>query len=221
MKMLTKAERERVMVNLRVVDVYHGDRVSSFKKAADFGIWGIIHKATTGATGKDAKYPTRRKLASDAALLWGAYHWGTKADVAKQVKNFLDFAEPDQNTLVALDYERTGGNTMTLDQAREFLTRIEEQLRRKAVIYSGDLIKTRLGNRKDPFFGAHRLWLAHYNVHPVVQRSWDKYWLWQYTDNTRGIKPNQVSGIPGDSKGNLDCDSYDGTRAQLDAEWAS
>jgi GH25 family lysozyme M1 (1,4-beta-N-acetylmuramidase) len=127
------------MVNLRVADIYHGDRVSSFKKAADFGIWGIIHKATTGATGRDAKYPTRRKLATDAALLWGAYHWGTKADVAKQVKNFLDFAEPDQNTLVALDYERTGGNTMTLDQAREFLTRIEEQLRRKAVIYSGDL----------------------------------------------------------------------------------
>ena len=47
------------MVNLRVVDIYHGDRVSSFKKAADFGIWGIIDKATTGATGKDAKYPIR------------------------------------------------------------------------------------------------------------------------------------------------------------------
>jgi lysozyme len=113
--------------------------VSSFKKAADFGIWGIIHKATTGATGKDAKYPTRRNPAGNAALLWGAYHWGTKADVAKQVKNFLDYAEPDQRTLVALDFERTGENTMTLDQAREFLTRIEEKLGRKAVIYSGEL----------------------------------------------------------------------------------
>jgi GH25 family lysozyme M1 (1,4-beta-N-acetylmuramidase) len=82
------------MVNLRVVDIYHGDRVSNFKKATDFGIWGIIHKATTGATGKDAKYPARRKPASNAGLLWGAYHWGTKADVAKQVKNFLDYAEP-------------------------------------------------------------------------------------------------------------------------------
>jgi GH25 family lysozyme M1 (1,4-beta-N-acetylmuramidase) len=126
------------MVNLRVVDIYHGDRVSSFKKAADFGIWGIIHKATTGATGKDAKYPSRRKPAGNAGLLWGAYHWGTKADVAAQVRNFLDYAEPDQSTLVALDFERTGGNTMSLDQAREFLTRIEEELRRKAVIYSGE-----------------------------------------------------------------------------------
>jgi hypothetical protein len=30
-----------------------------------------------------------------------------------------------------------------------------------------------------------------------------------------------VPGIPGDSKGNLDCNSYDGTRAHLVAEWAS
>ena len=138
------------MVNLRVVDIFHGDRVSTFKKAADFGIWGIIHKATTGATGKDVKYPTRRKPANDAGLLWGAYHWGTRADVAKQVRNFLDYAEPDQNTLVALDYERTGRNTMTLDQAREFLTRIEEELRRKAVIYSVNSSKPDWGGKRIP-----------------------------------------------------------------------
>jgi hypothetical protein len=28
--------------------------------------------------------------------------------------------------------------------------------------------------------------------------------LWQYTDNTKGIKPNRVPGIPGDSNDNLD-----------------
>src|SRR5262249_52043895 len=174
--------------------------------------------------GRPGRTPSIRPVASRQAMQ-GSFGepitGGTKADVAKQVKNFLDYAEPDQSTLVALDFQRTGANTMTLDQAREFLSRIEEELRRKAVIYSGELIKTRLGRQKDPFFGAHRLWLAHYNVHPVVQRSWDKYWLWQYTDNTKGIKPNRVPGIPGDSKGNLDCNSYDGTRAQLNDEWAS
>jgi hypothetical protein len=35
--------------------------------------------------------------------------------------------------------------------------------------------------------------------------------LWQYTDNTKGIKANRVPGIPGGSKDNLDCKSYDGT----------
>lgn len=209
------------MINLRVVDIYHGDKVSSFAKGATFGIWGIIHKATTGATGRDDKYASRRKAANDAGLLWGAYHWGTKADVTKQVENFLDYAKPDDFTLIALDFERTPGNTMTLGQARQFLTLINQKLGRKAVIYSGDLIKSQLGNKKDPFFGSHRLWLAHYNPHPVVQKSWSKYWLWQYTDKTTGLRPNTVPGIPGDSKGNLDCNSYDGNRQQLKAEWAS
>jgi GH25 family lysozyme M1 (1,4-beta-N-acetylmuramidase) len=204
-----------------VVDIYHGDRVSSFKKAADFGILGIIHKATTGATGRDERYPDRRKPASNAGLLWGAYHWGTKANVAKQVRNFIGYAGPNINTLVALDFERTGDNTMTLDQAREFLSRIEEELGRKAVIYGGELLKSRLGNKKDAFFGSHRLWLAQYGSTPKVQRSWDKYWLWQYTDGTAGPDPRTVPGIPGNAKGNLDCNSYDGTPEHLAAEWAS
>src|SRR5262245_23063070 len=113
-------------INLRVVDLFHGDRVTSFQKAADFGIWGIIHKATTGATGKDGKYAGRRKPALAAGLLWGAYHWGTHADVRKQVDHFLTTADPDENTLVALDYEDTPGNQMTLAQAREFLSLMAE-----------------------------------------------------------------------------------------------
>ena len=36
-------------ISLKVVDLYHGDRVTSFQKAADFGICGIIHKAATPA----------------------------------------------------------------------------------------------------------------------------------------------------------------------------
>ena len=82
-------------INLRVVDIYQGDNVSSLKKAFDFGIRGVIHKATTGATGNDKKYANRRPAAIKAGLLWGAYHWGTNADVGKQVDNFLKTADPD------------------------------------------------------------------------------------------------------------------------------
>ena len=146
------------MINLRVVDIYHEDKVTSFQNAVEAGLWGVIHKATTGASGKDDKYSSRRKAATDAGLLWGAYHWGTKADVASQVHNFLQYANPDQSTLVALDFERSGDNTMTLDQAREFLKLIDHKLGRKAVIYSGELIKVGLGDNKDSFLGAHRLW---------------------------------------------------------------
>jgi len=210
-------------INFHVVDIYHGDKVSSFKKAADAGLWGAIHKATTGATGKDSKYATRRQAALKAGLLWGAYHWGTAADVEKQVKNFINRAEPDDDTLVALDFEETKDNQMTLAQARDFLAIINETLGRKAVIYGGGLLKSRLGNAANPFFGSHRLWLAHYNPHLRWHMSWKKYWLWQYTDR-RGrpdLFPDSVSGIPGNAKGDLDCDSYDGSKSQLRAEWAS
>lgn len=210
-----------IRIHLVVVDIYHFDRVTSFRRAAQFGIRGIIHKATTGATGKDAAYAKRRQPVLDAGMLWGAYHWGTNANVAKQVDNFLRTAKPDDHTLVALDFERSGNNTMTLDQAREFLTRIDEEVGRKAVIYGGELLKIRLGNERDAFFGSHRLWLAQYGSTPKVQRSWDKYWLWQYTDGTAGPDPKTVPGIPGDAKGNLDCNSYDGTPEHLAAEWAS
>ena len=77
------------MVNLMVVDLFHGDRVTSFARAYQAGIRGIIHKATTGATGKDDAYSSRRALAVKAGLLWGAYHWGTSAAVSKQLDNFL------------------------------------------------------------------------------------------------------------------------------------
>ena len=212
-----------VTISFHVVDLYHLDIVTSFADAAAAGTWGVIHKATTGGTGKDSMYAQRRPQALDAGLLWGAYHWGTAHEpVSDQVDNFLEVAQPDANTLVALDYEETQGNQMTLDQAREFLTLLEARLGRKAVLYSGGLIKGQLGSTVDPFFGSHRLWLAQYGtLNPSVQKSWQTYWLWQYTDSTAGTPPNHMPGIPGDANGNLDCNSYLGTREQLAAEWAS
>jgi GH25 family lysozyme M1 (1,4-beta-N-acetylmuramidase) len=208
-------------IDFRVVDLFHEDTVTSFTDAAAAGIWGIIHKATTGATGTDPAYQSRRQPALDAGLLWGAYHFGTNADVTQQVDNFLNWATPDAQTLVALDFEPYSGDQMTLDQARQFLTLLGQQLGRLPVLYSGSLIKQDLGTTVDSFFGSHRLWLADYSSMPTLQASWSQYWLWQYTDSTTGLTPNSVDGIPGDANGDLDCNSYDGTQAQLAAEWAS
>ncbi len=205
----------------RVVDLYQGDRVTSFKQAAESGIWGIIHKATTGKTGQDSLYAARRDQAEKAGLLWGAYHWGTNAPVADQVENFLHEAQPDANTLVALDYEKDKGHQMSLAQAREFLERLSDKLGRKPVLYSGNLIKEQLDDKIDTFFGSHRLWLAEYGRRAKVQGSWNTYWLWQYAGSREDPKINQVAGLPGDAKGNLDCNRFDRDRAALRSEWAS
>jgi hypothetical protein len=204
-----------------VVDIYHGDVVTSFRQAAEAGLWGVIHKVTTGATGFDETYARRRVNATSAGLLWGAYHWGTNRPVRDQVANFLSRAEADANTLLALDYEPDPHGQMSLDQAREFLGEVEARVGRKAVLYSGHLIKTTLGRTRDPFFGGHRLWLAQYGPQPTVQASWDHYWLWQYSAGPDGPGPKSVPGIPGNQAGQLDCDFYPGTRDQLIQEWAS
>jgi GH25 family lysozyme M1 (1,4-beta-N-acetylmuramidase) len=204
-----------------IVDLYHGDAVTSFQTARDAGLLAVIHKATTGATGRDDAYKSRRQLARAANLLWGAYHWGTNAPVEDQVSSFLEWAEPDAKTLMVLDYERTGGNQMTLAQAQDFLTLLGEKLARKPIIYGGALLKENLGNNKDSFFGGHRLWLAQYGNHPRVQASWDNFWLWQYTDGADGPDPKTVPGIPGNNKGLLDCSHYVGTAEKLAEDWSS
>lgn len=206
-----------------VVDIYHGDRVTSFPDAFTAGVRGIIHKATTGRTGHDAEYTDRRKAAKSAGLLWGAYHWGTHVDVKKQVENFLKHAAPDDATLIALDYESTPGNQMTLDQAREFLSLLADKIGRRPVLYSGITIKDALGTKKDSFFGSHRLWLAQYGPSATVQASWSDYWLWQYTDGKKrpGTVHETVPGIPGNSKGELDCNRFNGSEERLKTEWAA
>jgi lysozyme len=204
-----------------VVDIYHGDGVASFDQAFAAGLRGVIHKATTGASGTDDAYAKRRDLATRAGLLWGAFHWGTAAPVSDQVDNFLSKADPDKDTLLALDFERDVGNQMTLEGAREFLSLINERVGRKAILYSGDVVKSGLGKKKDPFFGSHRLWLAQYGSTPVVQPSWKTYWLWQYTDGNIGPGRKTVPGIPGNRQNFLDCDFFAGSADDLKAQWAS
>lgn len=204
-----------------VVDISHGDTVTSFAQARAAGVLGVIHKATTGQSGSDPLYAKRRADAAQAGLLWGAYHWGTAAPADAQVANFLAIAKPDKDTLVALDFETDVGNQMTLDGAHSFLQGIQSALGRRAVLYSANTIKEALGSTKDAFFGAHRLWLAQYSATPRVQASWDTFWLWQYTDGTNQPTPVRVPGIPGDSQGHLDCDRFLGSEDQLRAQWAS
>ena len=214
-----------MQINPKVIDIYHGDSVSSFQKAYDFGIRGVIHKATQGTNVTDHTYASRRRAATDAGLMWGAYHFNSGAPVADQVKHFLDVAEPDANTLMALDLEDNPGSNMTLAQARELMETLDAKLGRPCVLYSGNRIKELIAHadaETHAFFGKHKFWLCQYgphaklldvNGHPLP---WANYWIWQYTGDGIGMKPHAVPGI----QNNMDINHYDGTDDQLKAEWA-
>jgi len=211
------------MPQLLVVDMFRGTNVTSFEDAKNAGLLGIIHKASQGASSKDNRYADRRDPAIAAGLLWGAYHFATGEDVDAQIENFMAAAAPDENTLMALDFEPNNGSggTMTVNQARDFLGKLGDRLGRKPVIYSGALIKDKLGSTVDEFFGSHRLWLAQYGPTPKVQKSWQTFWLWQYSGDGVGPGPHDCPGIPGNAAGKIDCNTYAGSAEQLKAEWAS
>jgi lysozyme len=205
---------------LKVLDLsHHNDGPNGgpidFKAIADFGILGVILKASQGTGMVDATYATRKQAAVAAGLLVGAYHFATNDDVDAQVKHFLDAAQPDDSTLMALDHEPNNGNQLDLDGCQAFLESARDQLGRKLVLYSGNLIKEQLGDKPSDFFGSHRLWLAQYGPVPKVPAAWDSVWLWQFSDgvvNSQGIK------VPGIS-GQVDMNSWDGTDDDLAGQW--
>lgn len=200
-----------------VLDLSHHNTVTDWNAVVDAGIYGIIHKATEGDYMDDDTYASRRKAATNAGLLWGAYHFGTNSPVEEQVDLFLRHADPDVGTLVCLDWEPYGAKQMSKAQAREWIELVEGTLGRpgSVVIYSGNLAKEQLSS-SDVFFGERRLWLAHYSSTPKVEPPWEKFWLWQYSDGAAGPGPH---GCPGCS-GHVDTNSYDKSAADLVVEWA-
>jgi lysozyme len=205
-------------INAMVVDLSHWDPAKDYNAVKQDGIVGCIYKATQGTGYRDDTYVQQQKAAKAAGLRSGAYHFADGSNVDGQVKNFMEFACPDPDELFCLDWEdNPGGTKMTASQVKEWVTKVEDALGRpgQCVIYAGNTAKEALGNKVDPWFGSRRLWLCQYGSTPVVQASWQTYWLWQFTDGVYGPSPHSVDGI-----GPCDINSYDGDAETLIDEWA-
>jgi lysozyme len=205
-------------LNPVVVDLSHYNVIErDLEDARAFGILGVIHKATEGVVYADPKYKARRFLAGQSGMHWGAYHFLRPGDIAGQVAHFVRRAEPDKNTLMALDHE---DGRCTVNDARTFLELLGEKLGRKGVIYSGHLLKEQLGLRVDAFFGSHRLWLAQYGSRATPQATWARPWLWQFTGDGLGPQPHNVPGITIPGNDGIDINHFNGTADELAASWA-
>jgi lysozyme len=196
-----------------VLDLSHYDPAENYDAVKASGIVGIIYKGTQGTGYRDPTYTGQQAAAKAAGLLWGAYHFAEASDPEQQARNLLQYTYPDPDELFCLDWEDYGDNTMSVKQAKQWITIVERALNRpgECVIYSGNTVKELLGNTVDPFFGSRRLWLAQYGSMPVVQASWSTYWLWQYTD--QGSCPGVNFAV--------DENCYDGPTSDLIAQWAT
>ena len=123
-----------------VIDISHHNGNVNLAKAKEDGILGVIQKATQGQTFKDPTYQRNRQKAKDAGLLWGAYHFGTGRDGLKQAQHFLDVVGNDPGTLLVLDFEpNPTGPSMDLEEARAFVTHINEERTRFPGVLLGSL----------------------------------------------------------------------------------
>lgn len=210
------------MIQPRVVDISHHNTVTDLRATAMAGIWGVIHKSSQGVGYRDPDYASRRTQAVAAGLLWGAYHFNDGSDVASQVDWFLKCAQPDENTLLVLDFEDNAKSNMTAKSAVQFLRLLEQRTGRKGAIYSGNRLKETIGqlNAADrSYLCSHRLWLCQYGPRAVLPVGFAKYWLWQYTGDGVGPQPHNVPGITAGNAG-IDLNVYDNDRLTLKSEWA-
>jgi len=198
-----------------VIDLSHHNGSVNLVQAAADGIVGVIHKATQGARFNDPAYATNKQKAADAGLLWGAYHFADGTDAIAQADHFLDIVKPDDETLIVLDFEEnTAGASMTLEGARAFVNRVNEQVGRFPGLYGGSFLKHLLGQNLDPVLAGCWFWLAQYNDTPIVPKNWPSWTMWQYTDGKNGPAPHEVQGV-----GPCDRDQFNGNLQELQALW--
>jgi lysozyme len=198
-----------------VVDLSHHNGNVNLAQAHKAGILGVIHKATQGQSGIDPTYKTNRTKAVKEKLLWGAYHFGTGSDGVKQAEHFLDVVGDVSKTLLVLDFEgNPTGPSMTLEEARAFVSHIKDATGKFPGLYSGHFVKELLGTKQDPVLKNCWFWLAQYGPTAVVPPNWETWTFWQYTDGAFGPDPHTVPGI-----GRCDRDKFQGTTEELIAFW--
>jgi lysozyme len=127
-------------------------------KAAGIGL--VIAKASQGKDYVDPSFNAWVNAIVDAGLMLGAYHFGSNtAAGAVEADWFLkalsryrrDERNLPDHMMLCLDWEedpKKASRTMALDQAREFLNRVESTMGRRAVLYSGSSFHLRSRARK-------------------------------------------------------------------------
>lgn len=191
-----------------VIDLSHHNPDPDWAAIKAAGVLGVIHKATEGAGYADPDRQRRLGEAYRAGLLIATYHFMRPGNIAAQVDFYLKTIDAAPGERVILDYEADGLSLDDLRQAVNHIWEVRPDL--QITIYSSNLIKEQLGNKRDDLLAKTSLWIAQYNNSgpswPTA--TWPAWSLWQWTDKEK------VPGIAAPVDGN----KWNGTADGL-ARW--
>ncbi len=213
-----------------IVDAYEYNPIDWAQLATDKRVVGFINKASDGMAppyfcfGTDTEvklckalwkrhavtrelFQTRRVVAKALGLKWGAYHLARPGNPIEQANNFVDFAAPAPDDLIALDIEGNDPSQwMSLDDAEEFVRQVRRRVGRFPVLYTNGKTAQYLADNRYKYRLLSRLplWYARYkpdiDVH-FPMGNWQGYALWQFSARANCGRlrcPYRVAGTPDD-----------------------
>lgn len=197
---------------IRGIDVSHWQGSPDWAAVKADGVRFAIAKATDGRNFVDNQYARNRAQADALALPFTAYHYArpdaTANDAVLEADHFVNTAMlKGRHLLPVLDLEEdTLGPKKLRAWAKAWLTRVQQRLGVKAIIYTSPAFWVeKMGNTRWFADNGYRLWIAHwYAAQPSVPAAnWggQGWTFWQHSAK------GSVDGIDGD----VDLDRYSGT----------
>ena len=215
------------MITPVVADMNHNNPVD-FGKLAAAGCVGVILKARQGIGFTDLAFLSRRDAARAAGLKVGAYDFATHDDAVENARDFLATTGVDSDLSYWLDFEDNRASQMTADQAKVFMTTVDQAVGFACGIYGGNRIFEQITDA-DPWWADHPLWLCQYKTDPSLRDAdlaalkphirvpppWTTWFLLQYTGDGVGPLPHTMPGL----ENGADLNAFDGTADQLRGAW--
>ena len=230
-----------------MIDAYEYNPINWQELVSDKRIVGFINKASDGlppayrcsgnATEKrlcktlwrrhavaQELFQTRRALAKALGLKWGAYHLGRPGNPIEQARNFLDFARPEPDDLMALDIEDDDPEKwMSLADAEIFSEEIKRRTGRYPILYTNGKTAEHIAQNQllYPLLSRLPLWYARYKPEIGMHfpaGNWETYALWQFSAQANCNKracPYRVKG----TKYDIDVNVTTMNAGELRAAW--
>ena len=200
-------------MTLTGIDISKWNGVWNADKAISSGAKFVFIKASQ-ASYIDPKFLDNWKIAKDADLYQGAYHYMDYTRPVRESANFyatiLENYPGDIPPVV--DYEQARNDNSTV-AARAYLREFLEILKargHKPIIYTSSGFWSKYGEINQ-YWSEYPLWLAQYvsSSKPSVPKPWTKWTFWQYSSTGKGA-------TYGTQSYNVDLNRYNGTQEDLE-----